>query len=62
MRRKIKKNFFYCGFKVINGFGKGTVSQHFSHATIYFRVGIKPDEEINRRLWEEGVKFAAIDT
>lgn len=22
--------------------------------------GIKPDQEINRRLWEEGVKFAAI--
>lgn len=23
-------------------------------------LGIKPDQEINRRLWEEGVKFAAI--
>lgn len=23
-------------------------------------LGIKPDEEINRKLWEEGIKFAAI--
>ena len=23
-------------------------------------LGIKPNEEINRRLWEEGIKFAAI--
>lgn len=23
-------------------------------------LGIKPNQEINRRLWEEGVKFAAI--
>ena len=23
-------------------------------------LGIKPDKEINRKLWEEGIKFAAI--
>ena len=23
-------------------------------------LGIRPDEEINRRLWEEGIRFAAI--
>ena len=23
-------------------------------------LGIEPDEEINRKLWEEGIRFAAI--
>ena len=40
--------------------GKSVVHNIFLMRRFISILGIEPDEEINRKLWEEGIRFAAI--
>ena len=48
------------GYRVFNSICKGIMPQHFLMQRFISISGIKPDEEINRKLWEEGIRFTAI--